>query len=88
MIDMKWARDRMNGVKQQPVSNVEKASGTRNWKHIRRSNHTRARLVVAGPFSSGHGLGSLEERIINCGCTANKQRMREPALQRGPLTFV
>ena len=47
MIDMKWARDRMNGVKQQPVSNVEKASGTRNWKHVRRSNLLVLGLVVA-----------------------------------------
>jgi hypothetical protein len=46
MIDMKWARDRMNGVKQQPALTVEKTFVKRNWKRVKRSNLLALGLVV------------------------------------------
>jgi len=44
---MKWARDRMNGVKQERVSNIEKLSGKRNWKETKRSKLLLLGLAVA-----------------------------------------
>ena len=47
MIDMKWARDRMNGVKQKRVSNVGKPSTTRNWTQVKRSTVLLLGLAIA-----------------------------------------